>query len=87
MNKLMIIGLGLGVSLAAISLGACTDSDRAIRAAKSMGFTDVKPGGYGWFRCGDDTFSTSFTAKDAHGEPVSGVVCSGWLKGATVRTD
>ena len=35
----------------------------------------------------DDTFSTKFSATNAKGERVGGAVCSGWLKGSTIRFD
>jgi hypothetical protein len=40
------------------------------------------------FQCSeDDTFRTPFTAESSTGRQVTGVVCSGILKGATVRFD
>lgn len=83
----LFAGIVLSATLAALILTGCTDPDGAKKAAEDMGFRDVKAGGYGWFSCDgkSDTFSTRFTAINAQGRPVSGVVCSGWLKGATVR--
>lgn len=69
-------------------LAACSDADTARRAAESSGLTEVQTTGYRVFGCSDDdTFHTGFTAKNANGKHVSGVVCSGWFKGATVRFD
>lgn len=82
------VGKLAAVALICVSLMACTSSNDVYTATKALGLTDVKPGGYGWFACGeDDRFATKFTAKNAKGEPVKGVVCSGILKGATVRFD
>lgn len=68
-------------------LCACTDVDGATKAIEDMGMTPTKVGGYGYFSCSDkDTFSTKFEAVNANNRPVKVVVCSGWLKGATVRT-
>lgn len=79
-------------TLAALALmglvASCTDDAAARRATGAMGLTDIEPTGYRWFGCSeDDLFHTGFKAKNASGETVTGVVCSGWLKGATVRFD
>jgi hypothetical protein len=74
----------LGLSL--ILLTACTSPVDARRVLEQQGYTEVKTGGYGWFTCDEkDTFSTKFTAKSPNGTYVSGVVCSGLLKGNTIR--
>ena len=72
---------------AALVLTACTVSPQtATSAAEDMGFTDVKLGGPSFFGCADeDGFTRTFTAKNAAGRPVQGVICKGLLKGATVR--
>lgn len=81
MKKLMIVA-------AAILLGACTDESGARRALNSQGLTPVKVGGYALWACSkDDDFATKFTARNARGETVTGAVCSGWLKGNTIRFD
>ncbi len=60
----------------------------ARKALRDAGLKPVKVGGYSFFACGkDDTFSTQFTATNAQGQTVTGTVCSGWLKGKTVRFD
>lgn len=77
--------LVMAVMLSA-GLSACDDPQVAARAVTAMGLTPVHVGGYAWFGCGqDDDFTTSFTAISPKGETVTGVVCSGWFKGATVR--
>ena len=73
---------------ACLSLGACTQSDRATQALFDSGFTNVRITGYAWFACDQkDTFATAFTATGPTGKEVSGAVCSGFLKGQTVRLD
>lgn len=80
---------GHGVLLALILLAtACTDKDGAFRALRQAGYTHIETGGYPFWGCGDhDTFKTKFKALGPSGIPVSGVVCSGWLKGNTIRLD
>ena len=76
----------IGLFVALLMVSACTDDDRTLRVLREQGYTDIKVTGYAAFMCSDsDTFSTGFTAKTASGAPVRGAVCSGWLKGATVR--
>lgn len=69
-------------------LTGCTDNSGARKAIEDAGLTLVEVGGYGWLQCSeDDVFHTKFTAKNANGKTVTGVVCSGWFKGKTVRFD
>lgn len=83
MNKLMILSV-----LSLVSLTACTDPKTAARAVRNVGLENFVATGYRFTGCSDDdTFATGFTAKNARGEQVTGVVCSGFLKGATVRFD
>lgn len=77
----------LYVAIAALALCSCTDSGGAKRAAEAAGLTNVEVTGYRVFGCGDDTFKTGFKGQLANGKYVSGVVCSGWLKGSTIRFD
>lgn len=70
----------------ALVLTGCSSSNDAIKALKSQGFTDIQTHGRAFFSCSeDDTFATKFTAKNDKGETVTGAVCSGWLKGSTIR--
>jgi outer membrane biogenesis lipoprotein LolB len=72
--------------LAALLLAGCTDPKTATQALENAGFTEIQTGGHSWYTCSDsDTFATKFTAKNPNGKVVSGTVCSGWLKGATIR--
>lgn len=65
----------------------CTQPPDEVQAIlKRDGYVDVKVEGYAWFGCGeDDTFRTKFSGTK-NGQYVEGVVCSGFLKGSTVRT-
>ena len=72
--------------LALCALSACSSRDDATKALEGMGFTNIVTNGHAWFGCSDsDDFATKFTATNVRGQRVSGVVCSGWGKGATVR--
>ena len=76
----------LATLFAVALLSGCTAPNDAQKALKAQGFTDVTTGGYAFFGCGnDDAFHTEFTATNPTGQRVSGVVCSGWFKGATIR--
>lgn len=80
MKKLAIAVVALGF------LAACDDPNTAKRTLSQMGYTDIEITGYSLFGCGkDDDFHTGFAATSPNGLRVTGVVCSGWLKGATVR--
>lgn len=80
MKKLVLISL--------LFLSACSDPKAATRTLQDNGYTDIKIGGYGLFRCSEkDSFSTTFKAKNlASGRQVEGVVCRGIFKGSTIRT-
>ncbi|EOX5225690.1 hypothetical protein AB3H13_26790 [Escherichia coli] len=78
MNMLLI--------LAAFLASGCTDADEATKALVDSGYKDVQIKGYSFTGCSkDDAFHTEFLAKGATGNEVRGVVCSGWLKGSTIR--
>lgn len=79
MKKFAIIALMLGLT-------ACSDAPTAERILRQSGYKDIKTTGHYMFGCGrDDTYSTGFVAIAPNGEKVRGVVCSGILKGGTVR--
>lgn len=80
MKKFVMIGL---ISL----LAACTAPDQSRRALESQNLKNINITGYRWFGCGDDHFHTGFSGTGPNGQHVEGVVCSGFLKGATVRYD
>lgn len=64
---------------------SCTNDEGARDALDAAGYTDITLNGYGWFSCGDDAFSTQFTATNPRGKKVSGVVCCGFAKACTIR--
>jgi hypothetical protein len=67
----------------------CTDSadfEKGKMQLQSQGYTEIIDTGYSLFCCGDsDDFSTGFEAKDKNGNLVKGCICSGFLKGITIR--
>jgi len=68
------------------SITACSSSSDARKVLSNSGYINIKTNGFSLFGCAkDDTFSTKFTATNSQGKRVSGVVCSGWLKGGTIR--
>ncbi len=82
-----MIRIAICTGLLALAAG-CTDAKTAQRVLEDQGYTDVRADGYAAFSCSDqDTFKTAFTATSPSGRPVSGAVCSAWLKGATIRFD
>lgn len=73
--------------LAVLSLTACTDTPGATRALYQQGYTEIEITGYSAFGCGEDyTFATEFKAVSTAKIPVTGVVCSGFLKGYSIKT-
>ena len=77
----------MSVVFASILLAGCQmPEDQVVRAVNAAGMSDVQPGGIAWIGCsqGDD-YGRKFTALDRSGNKVSGVVCGGLFKGATVR--
>lgn len=66
----------------------CTSPKDTTNALTNAGFKDIEITGYNHFSCGsDDTFRTGFKAIGPTGNTVTGTVCSGWFKGATIRFD
>jgi hypothetical protein len=73
------------VCAALASCTACVDEPGARRVLEADGVKDVRMIGYQYFRCGkDDSYSTGF-AGVKNGLKVEGTVCSGFMKGYTVR--
>lgn len=78
----------IGIICVGEILVGCTDSTTAERALQNLGMSNIETQGYAIWGCGEsDVFHTRFTARNAQGRVVTGVVCSGWLKGSTVRFD
>jgi hypothetical protein len=79
------IGLLVLIIIALVTAG-CTDEENAKRVLSAQGFTNITFTGYAPFACSqDDVFHTGFEATSVNGTRVSGTVCSGVLKGSTVR--
>lgn len=74
------------IVLVFFTLIGCSSSNDAQKALKAAGYTDIQTHGKAFFACSeDDTFSTKFSATNPSGKRVSGTVCSGWIKGSTIR--
>ena len=89
-RKLMQVGLGIALLAAFPFLApvALTKPERATRTLLAQGYTEVRTTGYAYFDCGKgDLFATAFEATSPSGQRVKGAVCSGLLKGNTVRLD
>lgn len=73
-------------SVVLLGLAACDDPQTTVRVLSNQGFTDIWVDGWSMFGCSrDDQWATKFRATAPNGKAVSGVVCSGIFKGATVR--
>lgn len=78
----------LFVVISFVLLAGCSSPDEATRALFGAGYTNITITGYQFFGCDDkDSFHTGFEATGPTGQRVTGVVCSGILKGATIRTN
>lgn len=74
--------------LATLLLSGCTKTDSTRQLLAEQGYTNIKIKGYAPLSCSDDdTFKTKFIATNSNGKVVKGVVCSGVLKGSTIRFD
>lgn len=81
--------LKLLLSVVFISLVSCTsdnDFEKGKKQLENQGYTDIVNTGFNAFCCSDkDSFSTGFKCKDKQGNEVKGCICSGVLKGITLR--
>ena len=67
-------------------MSSCSAPNASIETLQKSGFTDIVITGYLPFSCeNDDTLSTCFTARNAQGITVEGIVCCGTFKSCTVR--
>ena len=74
--------------LVCIAATGCTAPDRSRTVLEGAGYTHIEFTGYSWFACSeDDTYRTAFKAIGPTGKAVSGTVCAGLFKGATIRMD
>lgn len=73
-------------AFAIVVLAGCSSENEARRVLAGQGYTNINTTGYAFFGCDEkDDFHTGFEAISPNGSRVEGVVCSGFLKGATVR--
>lgn len=64
----------------ALLLGACTAEERSIQILKDSGMTDIEITGYAFGVCyKNEHIHAGFTAKNAIGKRVRGVVCCDFL--------
>lgn len=84
---LVIFALNVPIISSLTLLAGCgVDEETLNEKVRAAGFTDVHPQGYVFFGCGNnDTFHEEFTAVNAQGHRIKGVLCCGWLKNCTVR--
>ena len=81
MKHLLMIG-------ALLLITGCSDAEEAERALDNLGMANVETTGYSLFGCDDkDTWRTGFRDTNVNDRTVTGTVCSGLFKGATVRFD
>ncbi len=75
------------VFIAFFCMTGCTDSKGTRRILKTTGYGHIQITGYRFFSCSEtDVFATGFKATK-NNQPISGVVCRGWLKKSTIRYD
>lgn len=79
----------VALAFIAMLLSGCTvPQDDLLRVLHAAGYSKVQVTGYRPFACSeDDQFHTGFTAVGPTGASVTGTVCSGFLKGNTIRLD
>ena len=72
-------------------MDSCTNSEhfeKGNRQLEMQGYTDIEDTGYDAFCCSEgDDYASGFTCRDKNGNIVSGCICSGILKGITIRLD
>lgn len=83
MKKIIIVAITF------FALTNCTsdnDFEKGKRQLEQQGYTNVKNTGYNFFCCSDkDSYSTGFECTDKDSNIVKGCICSGVLKGITIR--
>jgi hypothetical protein len=88
MKRYFVLQIALLSALVAVTFTGCTSNNDARKALDDLGFKDIQTGGYSVFGCGKEySFHTKFTATNQNGKIVTGVVCSGWLIGTSVKFD
>jgi hypothetical protein len=78
----------LALLMIILCLTSCTNAPKATEVLTNQGYKDVKITGWNYMSCSkDDFFSTGFSAMAPGGKYVTGTVCTGLLKGSTIRFD
>ncbi|MBA8881796.1 hypothetical protein [Phyllobacterium myrsinacearum] len=86
--KRNFVFVATAIATCAILVGCGVDPQKATAALNAQGISDVTIGDHAFFGCGEsDSRASEFRGTGANGKPVTGVVCSAWLKGITVRYD
>lgn len=68
--------------------GASKEEEKVRSILASQNYTNIQVLGYGWGKCGNgDIYATNFSATAPSGKKITGCVCSGFMKGHTVRFD
>jgi len=84
MKRLLIVVM----LILALFIGGCSDGPEAQRVLTQQGYTQIQITGVNFFSCGEgDIYRTGFTALTYTQQKVEGTVCSGVLKGNTIRLD
>ena len=82
MKKIILLTTIVGAFL----FTGCTSEGDAQRALEAEGYKNIQYTGFKFFSCGEnDTYRTGFKATNMNGRNIDGVVCSGFLKGVTIR--
>ena len=83
MKKILFIGILL------ITMTSCSsknDFEKGKQQLENQGYTSITNTNWKSFCCSEkDNFSTGFEAIDKEGRKVEGCICSGVLKGITIR--
>ena len=80
--KLMLVAVFFSI----VSCTSDNDFSKGKKQLENQGYTDIVNTGWNAFCCDrKDNFSTGFKAKDKNGNEVKGCICSGVLKGITIR--
>lgn len=84
-ETLCVVGIIVIIVALLFSGVSAHSEEEALQVLQADGVTHITMTGYAWFGCSDsDTFHDGFKGRK-NGRNVEGVVCSGWLKGSTIR--
>lgn len=91
MKKVVTVVFVLLLIVVVVSMimgGGLTQPEKAIRILSQQGYTNIEITGWRPMMCSDeDDFATGFQATSSNGSVVTGCVCSGIMKGSTIRLD